>query len=197
MAGRGPAPDPDRLRSGAPSRGEWQPSPDGGWQHDLPEPPVGISPAAVEVWGCWFRAWWAGNWTPDDVPALLFVIRLWDRVNRGDVKRAGELRQWMDGYGLTPKGQMDRRWRRPDPPRPKTALERIRDEAAAARNGTRAAPGTRGRPREVQGPASSRFKTLMRAEPPGWKDRFGTIELEPNQQPYRSRFETVIEPEGV
>ena len=39
------------------------------------------------------------------MPALRFTIRLWDRVNRGDVKRAGELRQWMDGYGLTPKGR--------------------------------------------------------------------------------------------
>ena len=47
----------------------------------------------------------------------------------------------MDGYGLTPKGQMDRRWRRPDPPRPKTHLERIRDEAAAKRGDP--GPGSR------------------------------------------------------
>ena len=103
MAGRGPAPDPNRLRHGTPARGDWQPSPDGGWQHDLPEPPPGISPAAAEVWRGWFTAWWAGYWTPDDLPLLRLVIRLWDRVDRGDVKRAAELRQWLDSCGISPR----------------------------------------------------------------------------------------------
>ena len=189
MAGRGPAPDPNRLRSGTPTRGDWTPSPDGGWQHDIPAPPPGISPAAVEVWDGWFRAWWAGNWTPDDVPALLFVIRLWDRVNRGDVKRAGELRQWMDGYGLTPKGQMDRRWRRPDPPRPKTHLDRIREEAAAKRG--EAGPGTRDRLRELKEPASSRFKRIIGDEPrSGTRSRFEELITDP-----RDRYGT-IDPEA-
>ena len=85
MAGRGPAPRADRNRRTAPERGEWQPSPDGGWQHDLPPPPPGISPRAAEVWSGWFRSWWAANWTPDDLPTLRLVIRLWDRVDRGDV----------------------------------------------------------------------------------------------------------------
>ena len=35
-----------------------------------------------------------------------------------------------DGYGITPKGQQDRRWARPLPPRPLTQLERIRAQAA-------------------------------------------------------------------
>src|SRR6185295_2212858 len=118
--------------------------------------PPGISPAAAQVWHGWFTAWWAGNWTLDDVVTLRFVIRLWDRVNRGDVKRAGELRQWMDSFGLTPKGQVDRRWKRPDPPRPKTPWERQRDEAAAARSG--------------RAPASERFKDLMGGERA--KDRY-------------------------
>src|SRR6478752_917709 len=118
MAGRGPAPDPQRVRRGEPERGDWKPSPDGGWQHDLPEPPSGLLPSSVAVWEGWFRSWWAGNWTEDDVPQLKLVIRLWDRVHRGDIKRLGELRQLMDSFGLTAKGQMDRRWERPKPPRP-------------------------------------------------------------------------------
>ena len=154
MAGRGPAPDPDRLRHGTPARGEWQPSPDGGWQHELPEPPPGISPAAGVVWTGWFTAWWAGNWTPDDLPSLRFVIRLWDRVNRGDVKRAAELRQWMDGYGLTPKGQMDRRWARPKPPGPETALERARRRRAELVGGYD----------QPQPAARSRFRTIIEPE---------------------------------
>jgi len=117
MAGRGPAPKLDRNRRSAPARGEWQPSPDGGWQHELPAPPVGISPQAQAVWSGWFQSWWAAHWTPDDLPTLRLVIRMWDRVDRGDVKRAAELRQWLDGFGITPKGQQDRRWVKPPPPR--------------------------------------------------------------------------------
>jgi hypothetical protein len=34
-----------------------------------------------------------------------------------DFIRATELRYWLDAYGVTPKGQQDRRWRPPaDPP---------------------------------------------------------------------------------
>jgi len=113
MAGRGPAPKVDRNRRADPTRGEWTPSPEGGWQHPLPPPPAGLLPSSVAVWETWFKAWWAANWGPDDLPALRLLIRLWDRVHRGDVKRMGELRQLMDSYGVTPKGQQDRRWVRP------------------------------------------------------------------------------------
>jgi hypothetical protein len=126
MAGRGPAPDPQRVRRGKPARGDWKPSPDSGWQHDLPEPPPGLLTSSVTVWEGWFRAWWAGNWTEDDVPQLKLVIRLWDRVHRGDIRRLGELRQLMDSFGITPKGQMDRRWERPAPPKPPSMLDRLR-----------------------------------------------------------------------
>lgn len=178
MAGRGPAPDPDRLRKGAPARGDWEPSPDGGWQHELPEPPPGISATAAQVWRGWFTAWWAGHWTPDDVPNLRFVLRLWDRVYRGDVKRAGELRQWMDSFGLTPKGQMDRRWRRPDPPRPKSQWERLRDEADRSR--FKELPG---------GSASDRYRRTQ--DERDIKDRLKRIEAQADRGS-RSRFETII-----
>lgn len=58
-------------------------------------------------------AWWAAHWTPDDVPGLRQVIRLYDQMERGEFQRAAELRLSMDNYGITPKGQQDRRWQRP------------------------------------------------------------------------------------
>ncbi len=58
-------------------------------------------------------AWFASYWTPDDLPALRQIIRLYDQVERGEFQRATELRYAMDGYGITPKGQQDRRWTRP------------------------------------------------------------------------------------
>jgi hypothetical protein len=83
----------------------------------LPAPPEGILESSLGTWETWFKAWWAAHWTPDDLPGLRLLIRLYDRVSRGDVRRLGELRQLMDSYGITPKGQQDRRWLRPEPPR--------------------------------------------------------------------------------
>ncbi len=60
------------------------------------------------------HAWFAAHWTPDDVPGLRQVIRLYDQMERGEFQRAGELRLAMDTYGITPKGQQDRRWKRPE-----------------------------------------------------------------------------------
>jgi len=158
MAGRGPAPKHQRYRRATPGRGEWQPSDEGGWQHAEPPPaPGGISPAAGAVWTAWFGSWWAANWTPDDLPGLRLVIRLWDRVNRGDIKRAGELRQWLDSYGITPKGQQDRRWTKPMPPREGwSALERIRLERAQ-RLGDGQRPSARERLKAIHAEYPQRF----------------------------------------
>jgi hypothetical protein len=49
------------------------------------------------------------------------LIRLYDQVERGAFQRAGELRLTMDTYGLTPKGQQDRRWAAPTDEPPQTA----------------------------------------------------------------------------
>jgi hypothetical protein len=59
------------------------------------------------------EAWFAAFWTPDDLPALRQLVRVYDQVERGEFQRAAELRLQMDTYGITPKGQQDRRWMRP------------------------------------------------------------------------------------
>jgi hypothetical protein len=69
--------------------------------------------ASRDAWATWFRAWFAAHWTPDDLPGLRTVIRLFDQVEAGEFARCTELRLAMDGYGITPKGQQDRRWARP------------------------------------------------------------------------------------
>jgi hypothetical protein len=112
----GPAPKATRRRANIPVRGDWQPVTGLGWQHGPPpSPPAGLLKASRDAWTAWMAAWFASHWTPDDLPGLRTVIRLYDEVERGRFTRVGELRQYMDGYGITPKGQQDRRWSPPKP----------------------------------------------------------------------------------
>ena len=115
MAGTGRAPKAASTRRNAhpPIRGEWQAVP-GSWQHgDIPEPPEGLMPASITAWKTWFSAWFAAHWTPSDLPGLRKVIQLYDATERGELHRSAELRMSMDNYGITPKGQQDRRWAPP------------------------------------------------------------------------------------
>ena len=116
MAGRGVVPKEAALRKNPrqPIVHDWQALEVVGWQHgDVPEPPAGLMPASVEAWRVWLGAWFAAYWTPEDLPGLRQLIRLYDQVERGEFQRANEVRIEMDNYGITPKGQQDRRWRRP------------------------------------------------------------------------------------
>ena len=116
MAGRGPAPtEHRRSQSDVPIRGEYEATPGIGWQHgDIPAPPPKLVKASRDTWHTWMTSWYAAHWTPEDLPGLRQVIRIWDRVERGEFQRANEMRLQMDTYGITPKGQQDRRWRRPE-----------------------------------------------------------------------------------
>lgn len=114
MAGRGPAPKADSRTRHKPIRGSWKPAPGSGWQHgDIPKPPPGLMPQSAAVWESWFRSWWAANWSPEHLPQITTTIQLYDAKERGDFKAITELRQWMDGIGVTFKGQQDRRWSPP------------------------------------------------------------------------------------
>jgi hypothetical protein len=136
MPGRGPAPKPaaQRLRANVPALGEWTSAPGVGWQHGaMPAPPKGLTEESVAVWTAWMRSWFAAYWLPEDLPGLWHAIgtydmavrfRLMPKVETRDpdgtvtiVSRpnpGAEVRQMMDTYGITPKGQQDRRWKRPD-----------------------------------------------------------------------------------
>lgn len=116
MPGRGPVPKPadQRRNHSKPRRGEWRASPGIGWQHGpIPPTPQGLTEASEVAWDVWFQAWFAAFWTPGDLPALTVTIRLFDEVARGRFVRAAELRMWLDSYGVTKKGQQDRRWAPP------------------------------------------------------------------------------------
>lgn len=116
MAGRGPSPNPERRRANPPERGDWEPAAGEGWPHGpVPKPPPRLRKASREAWATWFGSWFAAHWGPEDLPGLRQVIRLYDQVERGEFQRAAELRLQMDTYGITPKGQQDRRWTPPVP----------------------------------------------------------------------------------
>jgi hypothetical protein len=112
MAGRGPVPKTGRQNKyDVRLRGDPHAVDGVGWQHgDQPPPPPKLLKVSQETWGIWLSSWFAAHWTPADVPGLRQVIRLWDQVERGEFTRASELRLAMDTYGITPKGQQDRRW---------------------------------------------------------------------------------------
>lgn len=117
MAGRGPAPKAERRRRNEPTKDAYERTEVEGWQHgEIPSPPDGMKAESVEAWSVWMSAWFAAFWTPADLPGLRRVVRLYDEVERGEFQRSGELRLLMDTYGITPKGQQDRRWARPAAP---------------------------------------------------------------------------------
>ena len=114
MAGRGPAPKEDRRRRNKPVRGEWTVTEGFGWQHGpVPTPPDGLLKASRDAWQAWMGSWFAANWSEEDLPGLEVIIILYDQVRRGEHQRANELRLQMDTFGITPKGQQDRHWKRP------------------------------------------------------------------------------------
>ena len=116
MAGRGPLPKPpsERRNRIVKVRGEMVAASGTGWQHPpFPVCPEGLKPASEEAWRTWFAAWFAARWTPSDLPGLRTLILTYDQVERGEFQRGPELRMLMDTYGITPKGQQDRRWLAP------------------------------------------------------------------------------------
>jgi hypothetical protein len=129
MAGRGQAPKDQTQRRNRtdPGRGEWHPAAGVGWQHGAtPAPPDGLLEATRQAWDTWMAAWFAAHWTPDDLPGLRTLIRLYDQVERGEWPRATELRLSMDTYGITPKGQQDRRWARPVDEKPAAQVRQVK-----------------------------------------------------------------------
>lgn len=86
-------------------------------------------PKSIEAWNTWMRAWFAVHWTPEDLPGLRQLVRTYDQLERNEFQRGPELRLLMDTYGITPKGQQDRRWVAPKPDeKPKVQAQEDADD---------------------------------------------------------------------
>lgn len=111
----GPAPAKNRRRRNAPVH-PWKPTVGSGWQHGaIPDPPDGLLAISREAWASWFSAWWAANWSPQDLPGLLVTIRAFDQLQR-ETPKANDITalvRLMDTYGITPAGRQARRWEEP------------------------------------------------------------------------------------
>lgn len=108
----GPTPDPNSLRSRA--NGDWLTLPADG--HVGPVPAWPFTKGSTRERAIWAKLWrtpqafaWSqlGVW-PSDV--ALFV-RLSVEAENGDLKAAGEARQWNDRLGLNPDAMLRKRWR--------------------------------------------------------------------------------------
>ena len=114
MAGKGFPPKNPEQRRGRQAVDEFIPAKGTGWQHgQIPRPPTKLTKAARDAWRIWFTSWFAHFWGPQDLPGLRVCIQLYDAVAKGELDRAMQLRQMLDTYGITPKGQQERRWSPP------------------------------------------------------------------------------------
>jgi hypothetical protein len=114
MAGRGPAPKAfeQRRNHHEPLRGEWidlaplQKS-------QLPSLPKDEwSERTKRAWKAWSQDPATGQYGPAELQSavdLAYVYEEW--VRKGGSSIAGEIRQRLDGLGLSPKGKQERRWR--------------------------------------------------------------------------------------
>ena len=112
----GPPPKEQRRRRNVPAAGEWQPAPGYGWQHGkTPPAPPGLSARARRRWSDWFQSWAASFWKPEDLAAIEAAIMLYDKLMREPSSAtATALGQYLDRFGLSPKGRQDRRWKPPE-----------------------------------------------------------------------------------
>jgi len=116
MPGPAPKPPDQRVTRHKPQRGDWRAAEATGWQHGkVPRPPAGLGRDAKAAWKEWFGTWVASFWRPEDVQALRAAILLYDAMlERPSASTATALGQYLDRFGLTPKGLQDRRWSPPD-----------------------------------------------------------------------------------
>lgn len=120
MAGRGPAPksQSQRARRNVPARGEWIDLPTIGDPAPLPDLPADrdYTHHAEATWTAWQQDRATTQWGPSEIAFARETLYLIDSLHRKiSSVLAAEIRQRMDGLGLTPKGKRDLRWRVPAP----------------------------------------------------------------------------------
>ena len=110
----GPAPDPNALRRDRQQdRDGWTTLPAEGRQGDPPAWPFAlVADRELEVWAAIWRtpqavAWSRMGWTHD----VALYVRQLVLAEAGDLKAAGESRQWSDRLGLNPAAMLRNRWK--------------------------------------------------------------------------------------
>lgn len=144
----GPPPDPQALRRDRTSdKDGWTLLPAGGWDGELPTWPLSRSiatgdDALADAVSTRERAHWASAWRTPQAAAwsrlgwtsdVALYCRWLAMAELGDMKAAGEARQWSDRLGLNPAAMLRNRW--------KVAV----DQLAAARDDRDAGSGERPR----------------------------------------------------
>lgn len=110
----GPPPDPNALRrERQQDRDGWTTLPAEGRKGDPPAWPFAAgSDREAEVWSSIWRtpqamAWSRLGWTHD----VALYVRQLVLAEAGDLKAAGESRQWSDRLGLNPAAMLRNRWK--------------------------------------------------------------------------------------
>ena len=113
MPGQGAAPKhPDQRRNRNPKRqGDWTVLPKARRKGAIPSTKgYGFSKQTQAWWNQIWRSPQSTQWTEDDIPALVELALLRERLLDGKISVAAEVRQRSDQFGLTPKGRQQLRW---------------------------------------------------------------------------------------
>jgi hypothetical protein len=111
MANPIPKPKNQRRNRNPKRAGEWVLLPEGGYRGPIPSTAdLGLSREAQQWWRTIWRSPMATQWIEADVPALIELAILRDRLREGQISLAAEVRLRSDLFGLTPAGRQQRRW---------------------------------------------------------------------------------------
>lgn len=107
MAGMGAAPADVRRRTNEPRRGEWVDLEPLGTEDYLGEPDPEWPEHVLRLWAGWRADPVSSQFSQSD------LVAVWEFAARYDKLKPSEQRLRMDGFGFTPKGKRDLRWRNP------------------------------------------------------------------------------------
>lgn len=107
-----PLKHPEQRRNRVkPGGGEWITLPSEGYKGKIPSlAGYGLSKSTHAWWKKIWRTPMATQWTEGDIPALIELAILRERLLDGKISVAGEVRLRSDQFGLTPEGRQKRRW---------------------------------------------------------------------------------------
>lgn len=111
MASSLPKHPEQRVNRAKKQGGDWIVLPKEGFKGKIPSVEgFGLSAQSKKWWNQIWRSPQATQWTEEDVPALIELAILRERLLDGKVSVAAEVRLRSDLFGLTPAGRQARRW---------------------------------------------------------------------------------------